>query len=106
MRDGSYDGLTAVGTAMGTARGLRLAGETGGWSAGAAANGNNDNDGNGKDVNGNGVEKLEERPAPVTDRLGLGMVIAFADRIWEKASCGQEARSRARTTETRRVRMR
>ncbi|MDP3544277.1 MAG: hypothetical protein Q8T11_17565 [Elusimicrobiota bacterium] len=67
-----------------TATALRLAGEIAAWSAGVGDNDDgdvNDVNDNGNDVNDNGVEKLEGRPAPVTDRKGVGAAIGFADRI-------------------------
>ena len=78
-----------------------LAGEMAAWSAGAAAtdivgadndsDGVSDNDG----VNGNGVEKLEGRPAPVTDRAGKAILIGFADRIWATAVEGHANRTQS-----------
>jgi hypothetical protein len=70
-----------------------LAGEVTAWSAGAAAtdNGGADRERDGVNDNGNGAEKLEERPAPVTDRVGRGPVIGFTERICATASAGIEA---------------
>jgi hypothetical protein len=98
-RDGNDDGLTAsaLGTATdtATARGLRLAGETAAWSAGAAADGKGDKDDgdNGEDINGNDVEKLEERPAVPTEGTE-DMARAPTLRTCAIAPAGKEAEMR------------
>ena len=59
---------------------MMLAGEMAAWSAGAASTAIKERDGVSDNENGNGVEKLEGRPAPVTERAGKVILIGFADR--------------------------
>ena len=83
-----------------------LAGEMAAWRAGAASTAIKEKDGvgdnDGDKVNGNGFEKLEGRPAPVTERAGKVILIGFADRNWATAGEGQ-ARRTERTKETMRT---
>jgi len=100
---------------------LRLAGEMAAWSAGAAAtairgagreragvggNGKGDGAGDskdkGKDINGSGVERLEERPAPVMDGAAYAPPPIFVTaRSWAAALNGKEAEIRKRLTARR-----
>jgi hypothetical protein len=76
-----------------------LAGEMAAWSAGAASTAirerDGDGDSDGDKENGNGVEKLEGRPAPVTDRTGEVILIGFADRSWATAVEGHARRTQS-----------
>jgi len=58
----------------------------------AAAAAGRDSDGNEFNCNGNGLEKLEERPAPPTVGAERG-IAAFIERICAAASAGTEAES-------------
>ncbi|MBI2386287.1 MAG: hypothetical protein HYV14_09770 [Elusimicrobia bacterium] len=93
-----------TGSIPGTATDLMLAGETAAWSAGAAATDNpreeGDINGDGNDINDNGVEKLEERPAPATEGTTRGALIVMV-RICATASAGTEAETNDNTARKR-----
>ena len=89
---------------LGTATALMLAGEMTAWSAGAAATDISREDGSGNDddngVNDNGVEKLEERPAPATEGTERGALIV-TERTCAAASAGKAADIRLNAARSR-----